>query len=286
LRRPGFVASFAFAVFLGMILLYENQLPADPVYHGRKLSRWLQTYASSSRGSPGWQEVDEAVRNIGTNSVPLLLQLFRARDSSLKLKLVALAGRQRIIEFHFITAEMRHREASMAFIALGDIAKDSVPELIKIFYSPDSSIQSRCAVEDALGWIGPNACPALPLLLQTTTNFNATLRANALWALGEMKVEPQLCVPALVQALQDTNEWVQTSAVHALGMFGTNSQTAIPSLTKLANSAPRFGAGGLVGIQLQFEARKALKNINRVSPSEESLPNFLLPIADPLNPPR
>ena len=163
LRSSAAIGVFVLVVLAGMILLRINQLPPDPVYHGKKLSGWLQTYASTSPngvGSPEWLQTDGAVRHIGTNAIPYLLQLLREKDSSLTLRMVALAKRQRIIKIHFIPASTRNREASMAFLALSHAAKDAVPELIKI-YNEDSSPESKRAIEDVFSWIGP-ACEARP----------------------------------------------------------------------------------------------------------------------------
>ena len=72
-------------------------------------------------------------------------------------------------KIHFIPATVLNIEASQAFIALGDRAKDAVPALMKI-YNERNSTETQSAVE-VLGWIGPPAKPAIPLLLQAATKF-------------------------------------------------------------------------------------------------------------------
>src|SRR5262249_47989274 len=129
-------------------------------------------------------------------------------------------------------------EASRAFVVLGDAAKDAVPELVKA-YDEDVSVPSRCAIAEALGWIGPSAKPAIPLLLRVATNSDAQLRANALWTLGEIHADPSVCVPRLINALGDSNSWPQLCAAHALGRFGADARAATPSLTRLAKAEPK-----------------------------------------------
>src|SRR5579863_7150233 len=116
----------------GLVWLLARSVPPDPVYGGKRLSVWLQTYDPSSphaRGSREWSETDEAVRHIGTNAVPRLLDWLRQSDSSLKLKLVAWARKQPFIKIHFVPAATRNREASLAFVALGNNARNAVPGL-------------------------------------------------------------------------------------------------------------------------------------------------------------
>jgi len=218
------------------------------------------------------------VRHIGTNCIPVLLHMIREKNSKLTLRLVALAQKQRLIKIHFVPAAEQNVEASRAFIVLGDMAKDAVPALVKMC-DEDISTDSQSAIEDALAWIGPAAKPAIPLLLRGGTNSNPKVRSNALWALGEIHAEPQLCVPELIHALSDSDDWARLSAAHALGMFGNDAQSAVPSLTELTN-VPRVSVN--MGMNVMFEVRKALEKIDPhvVSPSSETFPEFGIPTAD------
>ncbi len=289
-RRPRTFAALAILLLLGLLWFLADRLPREPVYRGKTLTLWLQTYnpsAPAGRGSPEWNETDEAVRYIGTNAIPILLQMLRAKDSNLKLRLAALAQKQRVIKVHFVPAAVRNMEASRAFIVLGDRAKDAVPDLMKI-YNESNSIESLSAIEDAFSWIGPAAKPAIPLLLRAATNANNGVRANALWALGEIHAEPQSCVPELIRALGDSDGWVRTSAAHALGMFGTDAQSAVPALMQLTNFPTVLTAFPVMGSQVSLEAHNALRKINPLaaSPDSDTFSDFGIPTADPLLPPR
>src|ERR1035438_9219076 len=122
---------------------------------------------------------------MGTNCIPTLLHMLRQKDSNVKRWLVTIAQKQKLVKIHFVPAAVRNVEASRAFIVLGDLAKDAVPALVQM-HRDNVSAESQSAIEDALAWIGPGAKPALPLLLANITNSNPSLRANALWALGEI----------------------------------------------------------------------------------------------------
>src|ERR1700722_4378595 len=70
-------------------------LPSEPSYQGKPLSAWLQEYRVDRMGSP---DADEAVRHIGTNAIPALLQMLRASDSPLKTKCIELFDQQYFIK--------------------------------------------------------------------------------------------------------------------------------------------------------------------------------------------
>ena len=281
---PRALAASVVILFVGLVWALMRQIPSEPMYRGKALTLWLRTYApSSSSGlhSQEWNEADDAVRHLGTNCIPTLLHMIRGKDSKLKLRLVALARKQRLIRIHFVSAAQRNVEASRAFIALGDMARDAVPALVQMYHD-DITADSQSAIEDALAWIGPAAKPAIPLLLGAATNSNPRVRANALWALGEIHSEPPLCVPELIHALGDSDDWARLSAAHALGMFGTNAKSAVPSLTELTNTRWLFDGMASMRVQVMLEAKKALNKIDphTVSPTSEAFPDFGIPAAD------
>jgi hypothetical protein len=271
------LAASAVVLVVGLVSFWAGRAARRPVCQGKTLTLWLRTYAPSSRAgrnSPEWKKADDAVRQIGTNCTPVLLQMIRARDSRLKLALISLARKQHLIKVQFVLAEELNVEASRAFIVLGDAAKDAVPLLMKT-YDENISTESQRAIADAMAWIGPSASSAIPLLLRAVTNSDASVRANALWALGDIHAKPELCVPELVRGLNDSNFWARLSAAHALGMFGADAQAAIAPLSELTNI--HFQAVMGMDFQVSLEARNALRKIKK---EVESFPGFEFPTAD------
>lgn len=257
----------------GLAWFCATRGPRQPVYEGKTLVLWLRTYAPSSkeaRNSPEWKKADEAVRQMGTNCIPILLQMLRARDSQLKLAFIGLARKQHLIKIDFVPADEVNVEASRAFIVLADTAKDAVPDLMKM-YNENISTESRMAIVDAMAWNGPSARPAIPLLLGAATNSDARVRANALWALGEIHADPELCVPKLIGGLKDSDAWVRVCAAHALGMFGADAEAAIAPLSGLTNA--NIQTSRIIGpdISVSIEARSALRKIR---PQVEGFPGI------------
>jgi len=155
-------------VTIGWQVLHSRE--REPVYQGNSLSSWLL----DSRTTIQQQEADEAVRQAGTNAIPILLRMLRAKDSALMVGLMNLAQRQRLITVHYTLAAERNYAGRQGFEVLGAKAQSAVPGLIEIFNQNISFPSQRKAIE-ALGDIGPAAKEAVPSLLRwaATNIYNA-----------------------------------------------------------------------------------------------------------------
>jgi hypothetical protein len=232
--RDRFRIAFAILVVATMGGLVRQLLKPsepEPVFQGTPLSVWLTGFDEKSNGPrPDYRAAREAVRQIGTNAIPALMRMLRAKDSALTLKLIRLVAKQPIIKIHYVPASTRNLEAAAALETLGAQAQDAVPQLIEMFDRIPSR-QSEIAI--ILGCIGPPAKEAIPSLLRGTNNTNSSLRADSVFALGGIHSEPGTVVPVLVQALRDPCDSVRYSAVGALLAFGTNARPAVPALIEL-----------------------------------------------------
>jgi HEAT repeat protein len=176
----------------------------------------------------------QAVLQIGTNAIPTLLWMLRARDSAFKPKLIELAEKQRFIKINFVDAEKRNREAAGAFYLLGTTASNAVPALIRI-YEKNISGQSRIATADALHFVGMAAMSAVPSLLHVVANTNddAHVRCEASEMLIQLRAEPKVAVPVFIKCLKDSEPMVRGKAASALTSFGSDAKAAVPALIEL-----------------------------------------------------
>lgn len=209
----------------------------EPVYGGKPLSVWLESYNSSD--TVALEQLHEAIRHIGTNTIPLLLRRLQAKDSPLMLKLVALARKQHIFPVKFTEAEILQEQACFGFVALGEDGRDAVPELIKI-YNKRGSSNTVYSVTLALAYIGPEAKQAVPSLLRSLDEADDAERAAAALALGNIRADPQLVVPALMKCLTDKEGLDNQSAIYALSRFGADAKAAVPLLIKLLNDSDQY----------------------------------------------
>ena len=260
-RRRGIILAAVLAVVLGGLLwlLFFRGEP-EPVYQGKRLTKWLEVYTGpiTTDHEKQLKEADDAVRHIGTNAIPTLLRMLRARDSALTLKLVALAQKQHLVKIHYVQRLLSNVQAQMAFLALGAEAKDAVPALVTI-YEDNISPDSRICTIVALRNIGPDAKAAVPLLLRVATDTNTpdqnarTVRRSAIYALGHIHSEPQSVLPALIKALNDPDTRIRGQAAGSFAEFGPDAKATVPILFKLLEDQDLI---------VRINAAEAIKNID------------------------
>ncbi len=243
-------------------LVWIPRVP-DPVFEGKPLSRWLWDYADDHiyKGP-----ADRAVRHIGTNAIPLLLTMLRAKDSKVTLTLRGLAEKQHLMEFHYDRADWLNYIAAGGMVPLGSLASNAsyaVPDLIRA-YDPKGSWRSQVAIICALGCIGPAAKDAVPLLLRVlATNTEAAVLKPTVFALGSVHPEPGIAVPALTNLLHASGVQTRYFAAEALGRLGLDARPATASLLELLrdpNSDVRKGAfNALKAIDSEAAAKAGIK---------------------------
>jgi tetratricopeptide (TPR) repeat protein len=140
--------------------------PKEPSYNGQPLSYWLARCEeagpiSADTKDPKALECREAIRHIGTNAIPFLMRMLRAKDSALKLELRDLVERQDYIHFRFSEAADQNYKAANGFYCLDDLATNSVPALIDV-YNKASSPSSKHSADYALMAMYPAAGAAMP----------------------------------------------------------------------------------------------------------------------------
>jgi hypothetical protein len=235
-KRNRILLAALVVVVIGGLMWMALREPPEPVYQGKPLSVWLRSYEAAGVLQTS-QETDNAVRSMGTNSIPFLLQRMRANDSSLQRRLVHLAVKQRLVKFRYTPASALRCEAVVAFGRLGTSASNAVPELIKIC-KWNTSTEVQCDTMEALGNIGPAAGNAVPILLMRTSSTNALVSASAIWQLGRIHAQPETVVPALIKILLDSNSKSRFCAACALADFGSDARSAVPLLIEYFNNEP------------------------------------------------
>ena len=245
-KRLSVLVGLSLAGFLGL-LVWRAPRSREPVFEGRALTSWLNHHVASSDatppyGSPGWKKADEALRSIGTNGIPTLLQMIRAKDPPpLVLKLLLLAGRYPWTRIHYRYAEPRNEEAEYAFEILGTNAVSAVPALIEIYEQGVSPLSQSCA-SLALAHIGPGAQAALPALIRRFTHTNDEVRSDAVRAVTHIGGEDRVLMPALTRALKDSYLNVRWNALNGLSRFGSRARSAVPEILKMMNDPGMLGS--------------------------------------------
>lgn len=191
-----------------------------------------QRYMLARPGTVGAGPRDEAlnaIREIGTNALPTLLQMVAAKDSPLKKKFASLAARQSLVQLQFHSADYYHAKASYGFGALGPIAKPAVPSLIPLLQSRDPQVQTSAA--HSLSLIGPDAESAVPALLPLLEERNDGLAIlESMLALGHIHKQPELVLPRLVEFLNEPKkDWNYAGpALEAIGWYQAEAKHLVP----------------------------------------------------------
>jgi len=233
-------------------LVWRSSRPAEPIFEGVPLTQWLDHHVASSAAippynSPGWKAADEALRQIGTNGIPILLERLRTRDYPSWMRTpLALARKFGWTERRSISASWWHEEAAYAFRLLGTNAAGAVPELIRI-YEADISPSSRENAATALGHMGKHAQAALPVLIEDFHHTNHQTRWRAVTTVAHIGGNADLVVPALTKALHDPEVNVRWNALFGLDRFGGRARSAAPEAAKLLNDDAVIGSSPIKG---------------------------------------
>jgi hypothetical protein len=248
------------------LLAVPSARSSEPVFNGRPLSEWLLFNSSPTiaehllpEGSPS---PAEAIRQIGTNGIPTLLEILGATPQNegwvlWKLKSKALKRQMRGDSNSDDLTDF----AVDGFGVLGTNAESAVPKITKLLHS--GQITSISPALRALAEIGPKG---IAVVTNTLSDPDDTLRGVAIWVVGEksgmdsntvarlmiasFKNDPQnradaarylggkdpaVAIPALLEVL-DENKGdfdIVVAAGRALGSYGAAAEPAVPELLSI-----------------------------------------------------
>src|ERR1044071_7111133 len=106
--RVTLVVAFTALIVVGA---WQALRPRDPSNQGKRLSQWLDEY-NRAGALEKTEPISEAIRAMGTNSLPFLLEHIRHSDSTMKKKFFSLLGKLRFLKLPFYGPN-RYRSASI-----------------------------------------------------------------------------------------------------------------------------------------------------------------------------
>src|SRR5215469_15566933 len=179
-------AGFALVAAVIVYLLW----PAGPFYHGHSLDAWLQDCVNPFRHINSIQDMRsgafrermenarKAVRAIGTNGIPHLLELLQAKGSTPKDMIASPLGMRSFGSAWFPSAWEKNMMAIIGFTILQKDAMPAEPALITLTKDNDAGVRIR-AVE-ALCFIEPTNYPKLvPVLIPFSRDPDSDNRDRA-----------------------------------------------------------------------------------------------------------
>jgi hypothetical protein len=313
-RRP-LACLLATVVVVTLVVLVVPRRQPEPTFQGRTLSRWVMSSTDHEwRMSPTGHRVENwfnsvdatnAIRRIGVKGLPFLLEWLAQEDPKLRLtwkqKAVELALRlplpsklniqlrnSSLNAYDYASSRApTSAEVLWCFQVLGSDASPATRELSRLALQQENLGASLRSIH-ALTSIGQ---PAVPSLLELSTNYSCPSRAQVVGALGTstdlrldqkqtreialalvrclsdhdiavarqaakslgaLRIEPELAIPALANGLRDPN--LAFSSAQALGKFGESARGALLSLRVLLESPD---------LELRSEASNAIVRITQ-----------------------
>jgi hypothetical protein len=146
-------------IIAGSLVFYLSR-SKEPTYEGRTLTQWLDKYAMDTLriGTPNLdapQHADSirAIRAIGTNGIPTLLQLLESQDLAGSKGVESFVQRTGWKTFHLSHAADRHWRARLGFFVLGTNANSAAPALRGLLIT--SPIESAWDIGSSLRSVEP-----------------------------------------------------------------------------------------------------------------------------------
>lgn len=279
--RPGCrsVIYFGLAGILTATLFGYAWRRREPAYQGKSLTEWLYNsdpefvwmpndiyghihnelwdavlaggYAARDRatnqpGAPNPTPILDpatvATRQIGTNAIPILLELMAAQPSVVERTRDSLApklpntlsfflNRTRLIS----TAERRHVAASNGFQALGTNAESALPALSNLLQRSGSDFELGCAIAG----IGPKG---RTVLVHALTNSDSQARRVAAFCLGIDPEARTAALPVLVSLVERGQ--ADYHVLGAIGRLGGDAGLVVPALTRFLERTNALPAAG------------------------------------------
>jgi hypothetical protein len=237
---------------------------AEPEYDGKKFGSWVREFRQTGN-LENRQHARDAIRQIGTNALPFLLEEISGLGAAWKADLTNFVNSQPMLE--------RTMNVRFAFEALGEVAepawenlmsmmnkeegfyadtaayaltqinpKRAAPLLSGLIIKTNRSNFVRCAAINNLFFVGTNANIAVPSLLSCMDETGDTqeardLRRLAVSALGNIAQRPDVVVPRLTTVLKVDEFWmVRSVAARSLGAFTNAAAPALPALRAAATN--------------------------------------------------
>jgi len=164
------IAGFCLAVLIYAIV-WVTSSSNEPSYGGKKLSVWLDEFQAldyTKRADTNSTQV-RAVRTIGTNAIPWLIDELSQNGSALQWRLNQLLNKQKMISYRFPDLNKRLSRASLGFKALGELGEPAIPTLLSLVEGKPGFVPG------ALAGIGVPAVPALQQCLTNSQMYTASI---------------------------------------------------------------------------------------------------------------
>lgn len=245
----------AIVIFALLLMLLEGR-QRQPTFQGKSVDYWLEQVF----WAPNLNQTEalQAIKGMGTNAYPFLVAALKKKDTPVKMfyqwtyrKMPANVQKR----FPVPVPASTYREAA-SLVLLNSNAKGILPELIEILKIPDSSIRYSTMIVVSYH-IGQENVAAVPVLLETLSDTNLTVRQRAAGSLGKIGPGAKAAIPRLKAMLTDKDENVRLLSMKAIWQISHETNVCLPVMEQL------------LGGQKQYTRHWAAVYLNEVKPDAE-----------------
>ena len=267
-RRKLFAGIVALVAAVALVAFLSRE--REPVYGGKTLSQWVILLPRGPWPMKNDATAEDAIVHIGPPALPYLTKWIQYREPRTKGKLASAINdvRRKLCRIlgraiSFDDQNTRAVGAAKAFCliapqttnalrelgqladksaaagsgtetfvisiracyGLRDFRADGVPYLLQLLTNRQHVIAA-----DVLGYMGTDAFPAIPALIQSLQSTKPGLPATAARALGRLHHDPNLVLPALAACLNSTNSTTRAFAINAIADFDTDALSTASSV--------------------------------------------------------
>ena len=212
-------AKLRIALWLGVLLgVIFWCFPGEPMHEGLTLSEWLE--------DPHAPQTEEAITQFGTNSIPIYLNMLKAKESEFRTKLIKQLNKLPLVDFDPFTAMDQRVAAVCAFEILGTNAQSAYPTLLNMLKQDDIPAE----VHWALMAISPKDRRPTQIALNHS-NPEVRLAAVHFYTWGGYRSDSSaIPVDDLLPFLQDTDLRVRHACLYVLGIAAETNSSARASI--------------------------------------------------------
>jgi hypothetical protein len=248
--------TLAFVAIMFCLLAVPSARSSEPVYNGKPLSEWLLIlklgYTSTGERAER-ADAREAIRQMGTNAIPTLLQILGANDRNKWWVLARLKskGFREMYHNQNVPTDDLQDTGVEAFGLLGTNAISAIPKINKLF----GDWETCSPAARVLAGLGPEGVAALTNGLASE---NDDIRGVTIWAIGEKSsMDSNTIARIMIASLKDPhNRW---SAARYLG--GKDPALAIPALLPLLDVNPKTDSASIVNAALSLSSYGAAAKV-------------------------
>jgi len=221
---------------VAVIVLVNRRFRAEPSFHGKTASDWFKIYLANNGKNFDEGEVHDEVhyafQRMGVETVPLLVDKLKKKDSTIARMLFALWSKLPAPIRDRVTIPMPARFIRLAALGflrgMEVIPEASVPAIIQMAKNDEPDLRAEAL--KALGWNARLSREMVTALTSGLQDQDVEVRAAAAESLFFAAAKDQASHSALIRALSDPHPSVRIRAVRSLAFCRLRVDDGIPAL--------------------------------------------------------